>query len=91
MQEFGSPLNRYFSYFDKKPVASASIAQVHRAKLLDGKDVIVKFQRPNIEENMKLDIEILKRILKFTNTKFNDALINPKEALSEIEEATKKN
>ncbi|WP_027309074.1 AarF/ABC1/UbiB kinase family protein [Caloramator sp. ALD01] len=89
-QEFGVPLNRHFSYFEKKPLASASIAQVHRAKLLDGKEVIVKFQRPNIEENMKLDIEILKRILRFTNAKFNDALINPKEALSEIEEATKK-
>ncbi|MCX7951060.1 MAG: AarF/ABC1/UbiB kinase family protein [Clostridiales bacterium] len=90
INEFGYSTDKVFSYFDKKPLASASIAQVHHAKLKNGTDVIVKIQRPSIEENMNLDIAILKRILNLTKTKFKDALIDPKEALDEIESSTKK-
>ena len=42
--------------FDEKPLASASIAQVHKAILKDGREVVVKVQRPDIAEKMKLDI-----------------------------------
>lgn len=53
------PLDRIFKYFDDLPIAAASIAQVHRAILLDGSDVVVKVQRPDIREQIESDINIL--------------------------------
>jgi len=73
-----------FEKFYEKPLASASISQVHKATLKDGRDVVVKVQRPDIAEKMKLDITILTRIVKFTKAKFSEALIDPEEALHEI-------
>lgn len=52
-------LNEIFSFFDKEPIASASIGQVHKAKLLNGKVVVVKVQRPNIKPIIESDIDIL--------------------------------
>ncbi|MBI5135148.1 hypothetical protein HZA86_02855 [Candidatus Uhrbacteria bacterium] len=48
-----------FKSFDKKPVAAASLAQVHRARLNDGTEVAVKIQRPNIRALIEQDIHIL--------------------------------
>lgn len=53
------PLNKIFSEFEKKPIASASISQVHKAKLRNGKVVAVKVQRPNVRQIMEEDIEIM--------------------------------
>lgn len=87
--EFHKPIKSCFKEFDEAPLASASVAQVHRAILKSGKEVIVKIQRPEIYEKMYLDISILKRIITFTRAKFTDALIDPGEALEEILNATK--
>ncbi len=57
--EFRCPLENIFSTFYQEPVAAASIAQVHRATLIDGSDVIVKVQRPEIREQIEADITIL--------------------------------
>ncbi len=57
--ELQKPLTKLFSYFDKKPLASASMAQVHRATLKSGKRVAVKVQRPNIKETIDTDLDIL--------------------------------
>ncbi|QCX33713.1 AarF/ABC1/UbiB kinase family protein [Caloramator sp. E03] len=73
-----------FDEFGKVPIASASIAQAHKAILKDGRKVIIKIQRPNIEEDMELDIAILKRIVNLTKARFKDTLIDPLEALDEI-------
>jgi ubiquinone biosynthesis protein len=59
-QELNSPLNEIFLEFNEKPVASASIAQVHQAKLKDGTLVAVKIQRPNIIDQIKKDITIMR-------------------------------
>ena len=53
-----------FSYIDEKPLAAASIAQVHRAKLHDGRQVVIKIQRPNIQDVIKVDLEILSDLAK---------------------------
>lgn len=82
--QFSISTTECFKNFDEKPLASASISQVHKATLKDGREVVVKVQRPDIAEKMKLDISILIRIVKFTKTKFSDALIDPEEALHEI-------
>lgn len=82
--EFSISTTERFEKFYEKPLASASISQVHKAILKDGREVIVKIQRPDIAEKMKLDISILVRIIKLTKAKFSDALIDPEEALHEI-------
>ena len=63
-KELGQPINKLFKKFEQKPLASASIAQVHRAKLKNGKKVAVKIQRPDVEEIIKADLDILLFIAK---------------------------
>ena len=61
--EFNQTLERLFSYFDPKPWASASISQVHKAKI-KGKTVAVKVQRPGIKKVMVTDIELMYKIIE---------------------------
>lgn len=87
-KNFNAPITKLFLEFDEKSFASASIAQVHKAVLKDGRKVIVKIQRPYIYEKMKMDISILYKIIKLTRAKFSDFLIDPKDALDEILSST---
>ncbi|MDD5253830.1 MAG: AarF/ABC1/UbiB kinase family protein [Candidatus Nanoarchaeia archaeon] len=57
--ELKRPLSKVFSSFDKEPIASASIGQVHKAKLISGEIVAVKVQRPHIEEIFETDLDLL--------------------------------
>lgn len=83
------PFNEIFREIDPKPVASASVAQVHDAVLLDGKKVIIKVQRPDIEDQLLEDIGILIRIVRRAPNTLRDVLLDPVEALEEILETTK--
>lgn len=58
-QELGKPIEESFFEFDETPLASASIAQVHAARLPGGEDVIVKVLRPNVEDRIHQDIRLL--------------------------------
>ena len=58
-QTIGAPLAEVFEKFDEKPLASASIGQVHRARLKSGEDVAVKVQRPHIREVIERDLDLL--------------------------------
>ena len=58
-EELGAAPGELFAEFDEVPFASASIGQVHRAKLRDGTSVVVKVQHPGIEERIRNDLEIL--------------------------------
>ena len=60
--EFARPLAEIFASIDEQPLASASVAQVHAATLRDGTGVVVKVQRPGAEEQMTMDVEILRRL-----------------------------
>ena len=57
--ELGRPLAEAFEYFEPQSIAAASIGQVHRARRLDGEEVVVKVQRPNIDAVIEVDLEIL--------------------------------
>ncbi len=57
--ELGSPLETLFLTFQREPLASASIGQVHEAVLKDGTNVVVKVQRPGIEAMIKTDVSVL--------------------------------
>ena len=58
-RELGKALPEVFDSFDEEPLASASIGQVHRARLLDGEAVAVKVQRPGIRRIIEVDLEIM--------------------------------
>jgi predicted unusual protein kinase regulating ubiquinone biosynthesis (AarF/ABC1/UbiB family) len=63
-KELGAPTNRLFASFDEKPCAAASIGQVHRAVLDDGRLVAVKVQYSDIEDSVDADIAQLRLALK---------------------------
>lgn len=63
-EELKMPLDKIFLEFEDKVVAAASIAQVHKAKLTDGSDVIVKVQRPGIREQIETDINIVTTVAR---------------------------
>ncbi|MBJ6751966.1 ABC1 kinase family protein [Geomonas anaerohicana] len=57
--ELGVPLGQRFLYVEPEAIAGASIAQVHRARLITGEDVVVKVRRPGVVEAVETDIDIL--------------------------------
>jgi ubiquinone biosynthesis protein len=60
--ELGGPPGDVFAEFDPEPLATASVAQVYRAKLRGGEDVVVKVQRPGVREQAERDIAIVRRV-----------------------------
>lgn len=62
--ELGVRVSRAFSWFDEKPLAAASLGQVHRAALRDGREVVVKVQRPNIATQIADDFEVIAEIAR---------------------------
>ncbi|MBS1214239.1 MAG: 2-octaprenylphenol hydroxylase, partial [Proteobacteria bacterium] len=61
-EDLGAPPELVFTYFDEQPVAAASIAQVHRARLEDGSEVVVKVRRPGIRPQIEADLRWLNRL-----------------------------
>ncbi|MGA3020882.1 MAG: AarF/UbiB family protein [Candidatus Micrarchaeales archaeon] len=66
-KELGMPVTELFSSFESEPLASASVAQVHRAKLKNGRRVVVKIQRPGIERTIREDIRIMHYLAHMAN------------------------
>jgi ubiquinone biosynthesis protein len=64
-EELGAPVEELYATFDDEPIASASIGQVHRATLFDGTLVVVKVQRPGIEDEVEADLDLLLRQARF--------------------------
>jgi ubiquinone biosynthesis protein len=58
-REFGRPVDELFAEFDEQSLASASIAQVHRARLKTGEPVVIKVQHADIQKKVEVDLEIL--------------------------------
>lgn len=66
-QETRCPISSLFKSIDKEPLGSASIAQVHKAVLKNGEEVVLKIQRPGIKETMADDIALMKKASGFLN------------------------
>jgi len=64
-EELGVRLSKAFSRFDEKPLAAASLGQVHKAALRDGREVVVKVQRPGIVKQIAADFQVLEQIADF--------------------------
>ncbi len=62
--EYGRKVSEVFEWIDRKPLGSASLAQVHRAKLLSGEEVAVKVQRPGAQQVMAQDIDIIRSLVR---------------------------
>jgi ubiquinone biosynthesis protein len=73
--ELKKPLGKVFKEFDHEPLAAASISQVHRAVLLDGTHVVVKVQRPGVQNVMARDIDIMEYIAERLDRHFPQALM----------------
>lgn len=63
--ELGSPIYTLYRDFDRKPIAAASLGQVHKARLHTGEDVVIKVQRPGLNTLFDLDLRVLRRLLRF--------------------------
>ncbi|OEH54438.1 ABC transporter [Oceanobacillus sp. E9] len=68
-RELQEPINAVFKSFDEHPIAAASIGQVHYGVLQSGQEVAVKIQRPNLEEKVHTDLEILMSIAKLAESR----------------------
>jgi ubiquinone biosynthesis protein len=63
--ELGAPMAAVFTSFEREPLAAASIAQVHRARLVTGEDVVVKVQRPSVARLVHRDLEVMSWLAPF--------------------------
>lgn len=64
-RELGGPVDEVFAEFDREPLASASIGQVHAATLPDGSRVVVKIQRPGVRQLVETDLDIMMTQARF--------------------------
>ncbi len=85
-QALGRPIGEAFASFDTTPLASASIAQVHAATLEDGREVVVKVLRPDIEKQIEGDISLLNSLATLVERTHPHAdKIRPRAIVAEIE------
>ncbi len=84
----GKPLSALFSQFEEKPLASASIAQVHRAFTLQGEEVAVKVQRPHVREQMVQDLDLLGFLAQLVDSMVEESgLVTSRGVVAEFETA----
>ena len=85
-ESLGRPLNELFRNFDTEPLAAASIAQVHAATLIDGRDVIVKILRPGMREIIQRDVDVLYALASLADRYSQEvARLRPREIVREYE------
>ncbi|MDG6243367.1 MAG: AarF/ABC1/UbiB kinase family protein [Methanolobus sp.] len=89
-KELESGIDDIFEFFQEIPIAAASIGQVHRARLKNGSDVVVKVQRPGITKTIETDLDIMHSIASFAEEHLPEArLYKPVEIVEEFERSVK--
>ncbi len=90
-KELGHPIDSVFSFFDDRTLGAASIGQVHRARLRSGEEVVVKVQRPGIRDRIASDLDIIKQIVRRTETYLIGlGIINPMDIVEAFEKSMSK-
>ncbi|MFN3740550.1 MAG: ABC1 kinase family protein, partial [Thermodesulfovibrionales bacterium] len=90
-QELGAPVEEIFKEFEVRPIAAASIAQVHGATLKSGEAVVVKIQRPGIKEIIETDIDIMRFIAEQMERYMPEAeFFNPLGIVNEFSKTVRK-
>lgn len=85
IEDLGKPIDELFSSFDRTPVASASVAQVHRATLADGTtEVAVKVRRPRLDDIVRFDLSIMRVVAKVISIIPTVRLLAPVESVDEF-------
>jgi ubiquinone biosynthesis protein len=84
-EDLGAPVAEVFAEFDETALAAASIAQVHKARLPAGRQVIVKIRRPGIRPTIEADLRLLERLVAIIEREFADARrFHPQEILRQF-------
>lgn len=84
VEEFGKPASELFATFDPAPVASASVAQVHRATLHSGESVAVKVRRPGLDDIVRFDLAVMKLFARLSALVPSIRLLAPVESVMEF-------
>jgi ubiquinone biosynthesis protein len=82
--DFGKPLAELFTSFDRVPIASASVAQVHRATLPSGAEVAVKVRRPGLDDLVRFDLSIMRMFAHVIALVPSLRLLAPVESIDEF-------
>jgi ubiquinone biosynthesis protein len=83
---YGRPVSEVFESFDETPLAAASIAQVHTARLRGGQEVVVKVLRPGVRAAIERDLEVMYVLAGFARDHFNEGhRLRPLEVVREYE------
>jgi len=86
-EDFGNPPGEVFAEFDATPIASASVAQVHKARLDDGSAVAIKVRRPRIEQIVHFDLSIMRMVARVMSIIPSVRLLAPVESVNEFARA----
>jgi len=85
-QALGRPLTELYRHFERTPLASASVAQVHAAQLPDGREVVVKVLRPGVETRIEQDLALLRSFARLAEKIGPDpAMTRPQDIVAELE------
>ena len=85
-KELNDKIENIFEYFDDEPLAAASLAQVHSARLKTGQDVVIKVLRPNIERKVKKNLRLLKSAAKIFSYVYKESFrLKPNEVVKDYE------
>jgi predicted unusual protein kinase regulating ubiquinone biosynthesis (AarF/ABC1/UbiB family) len=86
--DLGAPPERLFASFDPRPLSSASIAQVHAVRLRDGRDAVLKVQRPHLRRRVNTDLRILYQLARAANRTRHLRMANPVAVIEDLHRVT---
>jgi predicted unusual protein kinase regulating ubiquinone biosynthesis (AarF/ABC1/UbiB family) len=86
--DLGAPPSRLFGQFDPRPLSAASIAQVHAVRLLDGREAVVKVQRPDLRRRVNTDLRILYQLARAADRSKHLHMANPVAVIEGLHKVT---
>lgn len=87
LEDLGAELDQVFAEFDTTPLAAASMAQVYRARLLGGEEVVVKVQRPGLRRKMTADLQLLESVAQLVEQNTALADYQPRKMVRQLARA----